>query len=47
MDTVLSNQVLDNIRENGYSRIPITENGNIHKIIAFLLTKSLVGLDTS
>jgi len=39
--------VLDNIRENGYSRIPITEDGNFNKIIAFLLTKSLIGLDTS
>jgi CBS domain containing-hemolysin-like protein len=39
--------VLNDIRENGYSRIPIAEKGNLNKIIAFLLTKSLIGLDTS
>jgi CBS domain containing-hemolysin-like protein len=47
METVLSTQVLNEIRENGYSRIPICEGGNINKIVAFLLTKSLIGLDTS
>lgn len=43
----MSSQVLNDIRENGYSRVPICEGGNINKIIAFLLTKSLIGLDTS
>lgn len=46
METVLDNKVLNSIRENGFSRIPICKEGNRNQIIAFLLTKSLVGIDT-
>lgn len=47
MDTVLSQDVLKKIRDVGYSRIPIIMNGNKNLIIAILLSKSLIGLDTS
>lgn len=47
MGTVMSTEVLSEIRGNGYSRVPICEDGNINKIVGYLLTKSLIGLDTS
>lgn len=47
LDQVITNDTLRQIRVNGYSRIPIVESQEEIVIIAFLLTKSLVGLDTS
>lgn len=47
LDQVITNDTLRQIRENGYSRIPVVESQDEIVIIAFLLTKSLVGLDTS
>jgi CBS domain containing-hemolysin-like protein len=46
MDSVLTCDLLQQVREIGYSRIPIVENGDKNKIIAVLLTKSLIGLDS-
>ncbi len=47
METVLTAKALNDIRENGFSRIPICKDGNRNQIVAFLLTKSLVGIDTN
>ena len=47
LDQVLSAETMKQIKEIGYSRIPIRENGSSNQIVAFLLTKSLIGLDTS
>jgi CBS domain containing-hemolysin-like protein len=47
MDTVLTSKLLIEIRDIGFSRIPIIHNGDINKIVGILLTKSLIGLDIS
>ena len=47
MDTALTSDVLQYIRDIGYSRIPIVENGDKNKIIGVLLTKSLIGVNSS
>jgi metal transporter CNNM len=45
LDHVVNEETLNQVRKNGHSRIPIIETlDEPHKIIAFLLTKSLVGL---
>lgn len=49
LDTVMDSEKLKQINRNGYSRIPVVSNEKDegHLIFAFLLAKSLVGLDTS
>lgn len=47
LESVLNSETLKKIKSLGYSRIPIVESGNDGVIIAMLLTKSLIGLDTS
>ena len=47
LDAVLDSACLKRIKSDGHSRIPIIGNGNDCYIIAYLLTKSLIGLDTS
>lgn len=46
LDSIVTAETLNLIRDNGYSRIPIVETeGEQNTIIAFLLSKSLVGLE--
>jgi len=47
LDQILTFETLKKIKEIGFSRIPVCEKGGSKLIIAFLLTKSLIGLDTS
>ena len=44
-NSVVDETCLFNIRRDGKSRIPICLNGEKNKIVAFLLTKSLIGVD--
>ena len=47
MDQLIDAKTLNEIKENGYSRIPIIDGDNRDLVTAFLLTKSLLGVDTS
>ena len=47
LDAVLDVDCLKRIKQDGHSRIPIVANGCESYIIAYLLTKSLIGLDTA
>ena len=45
METILNEEMLIRIKQNGFSRIPIIKDGDNNLIVAVLLTKSLIGLD--
>jgi len=47
LDTILDQQLLQRIREVGFSRIPVTISDNKHFIVGILLTKSLIGINVS
>ena len=48
MDTILDDDRIQQIKQMGFSRIPITfDKDNSNKIIGVLLAKSLIGLAPS
>jgi len=47
LDQVITFETLKKIKEIGFSRVPVCEKDGSKLIIAFLLTKSLIGLDCS
>ena len=44
-NTVVDEKCMEDIRRDGKSRIPICLNDDKNKIVAFLLAKSVVGVD--
>lgn len=46
LEQIINSDILKQIKDNGYSRVPICDDENPHMIIGFLLTKSLIGLET-
>jgi len=47
LDTVLDKKTITVIKKIGFSRIPITYNAESKLIVAILLTKSLIGYESS
>ncbi len=43
MDTVLNDDTLDNLKQIGFSRIPISYSANQKSVFGIMLMKSLVG----
>ena len=46
IDTVVNKQLVSELRERGYSRVPVYYGNDQSFIIGILLTKSLLGIDT-
>ena len=48
MDTILDEDKINQIRSEGFSRIPVSsDRDNKHRIVGILLAKSLIGLPPS